>query len=295
MILGIDKGTTYTKTDKKVCIRSTIRKYKENDIILDNDKIILEIDGQKYIIGDKQGNYSTDLMKSQHYNTKVLVLTSAGLSCPDEERIVVDIVTGLPIGLYSSQKEEMKEMFHNTFNEIKINGERKIIHIRNAEVFPEGAGAFYSQDEYEDALVIDLGGLSIDTALFQRKKLKKYSTYSMGVIKLYSKLANRINSEHDLSYTEWDMEEILQDGLFIYGKQVDMKIDDIAIEHTKEIIERLSLEYDLKSTRNILLTGGPSQWLSKYFELDMPQLKVMDGNQFNNAAGYRNIGQVLFE
>lgn len=292
-MLGIDKGSTYTKTDRKLCTRSTIRKYRENDIVLDDDKIILEMDGQKYIIGEK-GSYSTDLMKSQHFNTRALILLTIGLSYPQDEWITTDIVTGLPIGLYSSQKQLMKETFQGTNNEIKINGKRKNIRIRNAEVFPEAAGAFYSQSEYEDALIIDFGGLSVDMALFKGKKLKKYSTYSMGMMKLYSKLANKVNAEHDLSYTEWDMDELIREGLYIYGKKMDIGINDLVIEHCKEIIERLSLEYDLKSIRNVLLTGGPAEWLEKYLAIDIPQRKVMQQSQFTNAIGYYNIGQVIF-
>lgn len=140
-MIGIDKGTTYTKTDRRLCIRSTIRKYRENDIILQDDKILLEMDGEKWIVGEK-GNYSTDLMKSKHFNTKALILLAIGLTYPNDEYIPTDIVTGLPIGLYSTQKQLMKSMFHNTSHEIKINGARKSIRIRNAEVFPEAAGPF---------------------------------------------------------------------------------------------------------------------------------------------------------
>lgn len=291
-MLGIDKGTTYTKTDRKLCIRSTIRKYRENDIMLHDDKTLFEMDGQKWIIGEK-GNYSTDLMKSKHSNTKMLILLAIGLSYSDDY-IVTDIVTGLPIGLYSTQKQMMKSMFHNTSHEVKINGMKKIIRIKNTEVFPEGAGAFYSQSDYLDALIIDIGGLSIDTALFRNKKLIKYSTYSMGIMKLYSKLANKINSDYDLSFTEWDMENVLKEGLYIYGKPAELNIDDLVIEHTKEILERLTLEYDIKSIKNILITGGPAEWIHSYFIQDIPQIRLLNNNQFSNAIGYRNIGQVLF-
>lgn len=292
-MLGIDKGTTYTKTNRELCIRSTIRKYRETDINLDNDKIILEMGEQKYIVGEK-GNYSTDLMKSQHLNTKLLILLSIGLSHPKDEVIFENIVTGLPIGQYSSQKAAMKEMFLDSRHEIKINGRYKIIHIGRVEVFPEAAGAFFSQSEYTDALIIDIGGLSVDIALFRNKKLKQYSTYAMGVMKLYSKIANRINALYDLSKNEWDIEELINDGLYVYGEKVDMGVDELALEHTKEIIERLSLEYDLKTIRNVLLTGGAANWLQKYFMLDIPQAKVLPHSQFTNAIGYYNIGKVLW-
>jgi plasmid segregation protein ParM len=291
-MLGIDKGTTYTKTDQKICIKSTIREYQESDISLQNDKLILEMENKKWVIGEK-GNYSTDLMKSQHYNTKALVLTAIAQSTTDE-CIITDIVTGLPIALYSGQKQIMKNLFQDTNNEIRINGIRKRIRIRNAEVFPEAAGAFYSQNEFTDALIIDVGGLSIDTAQFKGGKLIKYSTYSMGMMKLFSKIANKVNSEHDLSLTEWDIEDLLKDGLFIYGKQVDIGAERIIIEHAKEIIERLSLEYDLKSLKNILITGGPADWISKYLAKYIPQLRTMKNNQYSNAIGYSNIGRVIF-
>lgn len=292
-MIGVDKGTTYTKTDKNFCIRSTIRNFREDEIVLNDNKIIFELDGQKYIIGEK-GNYSTDLMKSQHFNTKALILLSIGMCFPSNDRIYTDMITGLPIGLYSSQKQTMKELFLDSCHEIKINNKKLMIRINRVEVFPEAAGAFYSQSDYADALIIDIGGLSIDTALFKSKKLIKYSTYSMGIMKLYSKLANTVNARYDLSYSEWDMEDLIRDGLYIYGQPVDLGVDTIAIEHTREIIERLSLEYDLKSIRNVILTGGPAEWIKKYFMLDIPQIKTLPQSQFANAIGYRNIGQVIF-
>lgn len=292
-MIGIDKGSTYTKTDKGLCIRSTIRKYREGEIFLHRDVNILEMDGQKWVIGE-QGNYSTDLQKSQHYNTKALILLTIALTYPDQDYIATDIVTGLPIGLYSSQKQAMKDMLQNTYHKVNVNGKDIEILIRRVEIFPEAAGAFYSQFDYQNALIIDIGGISIDTALFKGKKLIKYSTYSMGVMKLYSKMINKINSEHDLSKTEWDMEELLTDGLTIYGQPVDLGVEDIAIEHCEKVLERLNLEYDLKSIPNVLLAGGSAAWIKKYFELEVPQIKVLAKSQSANAIGYGNIGKVMF-
>lgn len=291
-MLGVDKGTTYTKTDKGLIIRSTVRSYRDNEVLLNDNKTIVEYEGKKYIIGEK-GNYSTDLMKSKHENTKLLILTSIGLSFPDDY-ISTDIVTGLPIALYSSQKNQMKELLKRNYtHQIIINNQRKYIKFNNIEVFPEGAGAFYSQSNYADALMIDIGGLSVDIALFERKKLIKYSTYPMGVMKLYSKIANYINSQYDLSLSEWDIEKVITEGLFIDGERVNSNFDFLIIEHVKEIIERLKLEYDLRMIINVLMTGGGSQWLYHYFKNHIPQSKLMPNSQFTNAQGYRNIGKVI--
>jgi len=292
-VLGVDKGTTYTKTDRGLIIRSTVRTYRKNEVLLDNEKNIVEYEGSKYIVGEK-GNYSTDLMKSQHENTKLLILTAVGLSFTDRF-IETNIVTGLPIALYSSQKQQMKDMLQrDSTHQITINGQKKYIRFPNIEVFPESAGAFYSQSEYTDALIVDIGGLSIDIALFEKGKLIKYSTYPMGVMKLYSKITNYINSQYDLSLTEWDMEKVLNEGLYIYGERVELNYDYLIKEHIEEIIERLKLEYDLKIIANVLLTGGGSQWIYKHFQQYIPQAKLMANSQFSNVIGYRNIGKVIF-
>lgn len=293
-MLGIDKGTTYTKTDKGLLIRSTMRSYRDNEVLLDDDKTIVEYEGAKYVIGEK-GNYSTDLMKSEHENTKLLILAAVGLSVPDNF-ITTNIVTGLPIALYSSQKNQMKELLRmNYTHQIKINDQNKLIRLSNIEVFPESAGAFYSQSKYKDALVVDIGGLSVDMALFEGQKLIKYSTYPMGIMKLYSKVANYINSQHGLSLSEWDIETIIKDGLYLDGQKIDLNIDYLIKEHIEEIMERLKLEYDLRVIRNILMTGGGSQWLHEYFKTHMPQAELMSDSQFTNSKGYANIGKVIFK
>lgn len=292
-MLGVDKGTTYTKTNKGLMIRSTIRAYRENEVLLNDDKILVEYEGSKYIIGEK-GNYSTDLMKSQHENTKLLILTAIGLSYPDSV-ISTNMVTGLPIALYSKQKQQMKDLFkRDATHQITINNQKKYIRFLNIEIFPESAGAFYSQSEYKDALILDIGGLSIDIALFEQQKLIKYSTYSMGIMKLYSKLANHINAQYDLSLTEWDIEKVMKEGLYINGLRVELDTDYLIHEHIEEIMERLKLEYDIKTMKNILMTGGGSYLLHRYLIKHIPHSKLMANSQFSNAIGYANIGKVIF-
>lgn len=55
-------------------------------------------------------------------------------------------------------------------------------------------------------------------------------------MKLYSKIANDINSKYDLSLTEWNVEDILKNGLFIYGKETDIGEEELTTAHVKAII-----------------------------------------------------------
>lgn len=290
LLLGIDKGSSYTKTNEGLCIRSTVRK-NADDILL-NEKTCIEINNQNYIIGEG-GDFATDLIKAKDKNTKILTLSTIALSSK-EEFIEAKIVLGLPIGMFKNQKDEMKNIIslYDVYK-IYVNGKKRYVQVQDIAVFPECAGAFYSQSIYKDCLLIDIGGLSVDTAYFEEKKLKKYSTYSMGTMKLYSKIANKLNSEHDLSLTEWDIPKKIKDGLFIYGNQVDLGIDDILYNHAKEIVNRLKLEYDVK-TYKCLLAGGGSVVLEKYIKEFIPQTILIDEPQFSNAIGFANIGRVMF-
>ncbi|MTI67438.1 MAG: ParM/StbA family protein [Firmicutes bacterium] len=297
MILGIDKGSTYTKSSKGIILKSTVRRCYENEIDLNNDNTVVDLFNNKYIVGNT-GNYATDLMKAKHNNTKILVYTAIAESFK-EDYIKTKVILGLPIGLYSRNKEQMKKLFikdpkDKELVEITVNNEKKYILIDQVEVFPEAAGAFYTQDE-KNGLVIDIGGLSVDIALFKKGKLSKYSTYSMGTMKLFSKIANSLNSEYDLSLTEWDIRDVLKDGLYIYGKRVDLNIEGEILAHVRQIVERLKLEYDLKMINNVFFTGGGSMMCFDYFKKYIPQGKLMDKSQFNNVKGFEKIGQALFK
>lgn len=284
IIKGIDRGTTYTKDEQRHILKSTVREFKDDEIVLDSSqKIIVEFENKKYIVGEI-GNSEVDLMKSTHKHTKLLILTILGLYSKNH-LLDCKLVTGLPIGLYSKQKEEMKYLFHNKEFKININNNQKIIRIHQAETFPECASSFYTTS-YNDALLIDVGGLSIDVALFEDRKLIKYSTYPSGVMKLYSKMANQINHKHDTSLSEWDMERVITKGLYINGKKINLNIDK---EHFDEIMRRISLDYDLKTQQNILLTGGGSNLFKKFYDY-----QILGDCQFSNALGYRNIGRMVF-
>jgi plasmid segregation protein ParM len=285
MIIGMDKGSTYTKDDGGNIIRSTVRRMREDEVLLEQ-KTVLEYQGTKWIVGEK-GECAADLYKAKHHHTLLLILVMLAKRSPD-----ADLVTGLPIGLYAGQKEEMKRLLDGKCFDVKLNDVPMRIKINHAEVFPEAAGAFYSQSQYQDALVVDIGGLSIDCALFQHKKLIKSSTYALGMMKLYRSIANNLNAKYGLNFDEWDVERVIKDGLYIDGEKVDLNADGLIKEHVQELKKNICYEYDLRAIPTVLLTGGAAEWLHPY--LGIKQSCIMDRGQFSNAIGYKNIGRVMF-
>ncbi|WP_432408536.1 hypothetical protein [Wukongibacter sp. M2B1] len=292
MIIGIDKGSAYTKTSKDVIIKSTVRDLSEDDINL-NDSLFIEMDGEEHFVGG-EGSFATDLKKAEHKSTRILTYTAIAKSF-EETLINTDLVLGLPIGHYSRNKDKMKELFNGKSATISINGNQKVIKIMNVEVFPECAAAKFTQN-IDSGLFIDIGGLSVDNALFKNGKLEKHSTFTMGTMKLLSKIADYLNAEHDLSLTEWGAEEILKDGLTIDGEVIDIKsgTEEVIRDHVKKILERIKLQYDTRMIKNIIFTGGGSLMCFDFFKKYIPQATRMENTQFSNAKGFELIGRKLF-
>ncbi|MBN4074422.1 MAG: hypothetical protein COA82_01115 [Alkaliphilus sp.] len=289
-IIGVDKGSAYTKTSTGFSVKSTVREIGENDLIL-NGSMTVELDGKKYVIGE-EGNFATDLAKADHEETKILTLTAIAKSF-EGEFIKTNLVVGLPIGNFSRQKDKMKKIFEDQIIKMKIRDEKKTIIIENVAVFPEAAAVFYMQNK-PSCLIIDIGGLSVDNALFEDGSLLKHSTYNMGVMKLNTKIANELNAEYDLNLNSWTVEKIINEGLFIYGKQVSINEERIIEAHVLEIVEKIKLEYDIKAIENITLAGGGSFLCTSFFKKHMPQLEVIENSRFANADGFAEIGERMF-
>lgn len=291
-IIAVDKGTAYTKTSELISFKSTIREYKEDELNFSQDKIIANYNNKKYVIGN-DGKTNTNLFKSQQEETKLLILTGIALSNLDT-RIQTHLITGLPIGRIGYERDNMKRLFQYTNNVITIDNQRKVIDIGLVEVFPEGASSFYYLEE-DSGLIIDIGGLSIDVALYTKeKKLSKYSTYRMGVLPLYREIANYIGSKYSLTMNEWLVQDVLQDGLSIDGVKIELNIEHIVNKYLQQIVQALEFDYNIPSIKNIFLTGGGGEFLYPYICKIIPRTQLMNNPRFTNVLTYKLLGEVLF-
>lgn len=296
MINAVDKGTAYTKTSELVSFKSTIREYREDELDFSQDKIIVDYNNKKYVVGS-DGRTNTNLFKSEQEETKLLVLTGIALSNPNTQRIQTHLVTGLPIGRIGYERDNMKRLFQYTNNIITINDQRHIIDIGKTEIFPEGASSFYYLQDVDECIIIDIGGLSIDVALYVKgKKLSKYSTYRLGVLPLYREIANYIGSKYSLTLNEWSVQEILQDGLSIEGVRIDIGAEILSIVngYIQQIIQALEFDYNVPQIKQIFLTGGGGEFLYTYIRKIIPRMQLMENSRFTNVLTYQMLGEVLF-
>ena len=294
-ILAVDKGTTYTKTSNLTSIKSTIREYRKDELNFSQDKVIVEHHNKKYVIGE-DGRTNTDLFKSEQDETKLLILTAIALSNPNQTYQHINLITGLPIGRVGYERDAMKRLFQFTSNKLKVNDVDYTINIGETEVFPEGASSFYHLQDVDECLIIDIGGLSIDTALYSKgKKLTKYSTYRLGIMPLYREIANHIGSKYSLSLSEWLVHDIITDGLSIDGINVELDISSIIGEYLQQILQALEFDYSIPSIKNIFLTGGGGIFLYPYIKKHISRIQLMDNARFTNVLTYQILGEVLFK
>jgi hypothetical protein len=300
MILGIDKGSTLTKTASGIMLPSIVREVTDDveASSLDTEGTKITLNDKKYVIGES-GDYATDLLKSRSDATRTLIFASCALSCIGEDNDI-SLLVGLPIRQYTSQKDTMQALLSTTapvaFS--TDNGKGKFF-LRHVGVFPEAAAAFYSQDTAKytnkSVLLLDIGGLSVDTALFVNKKMKKYETYELGTMPLFNSMANTVNQMEHTKLNAWDMYRINTHGLFINGekRRNDYLLDMIDV-HVKEIHRRMKLDYDLLSVDEIQVLGGGGELMFTTILEYIVQAKLMPQSVLANAIGLQNIAEVIY-
>ncbi|SHJ03857.1 ParM/StbA family protein [Lutispora thermophila] len=296
MIIGVDQGYSHTKTSEGSIFPSKIS--TESYMIGESTEV--KIDGKSYLVGE--GNIEVELNKVNKELTRVCILTALAQSGEHQE---YQVVTGLPIGLYKTQRGQLKEMLlSNRRVELEYNRQKRILSITKAEVFPQAAGVFYMIDrrEYEDyntVVITDIGGRSVDFALFEqinkKWKLTRYSTIMEGTLTLYSKIINLINSRYELALKVEDGETILRKGLQIYGEKQDLSfIKAIIADHIEAIYRELYLKYPIKTSKHII-AGGGAYLFKDIIERKIPRTVLVPNAQFANAIGFKKVGEALWQ
>lgn len=286
MIIGIDLGNYGVKTSTK---RSFIAKISESNGFASNEVVI---NGKKITYGI--GEFETNYLKSKKESTLPLLYTALSL---DREQIH-QVVLGLPIQQYKSNKKDLINLIENN-RVANVNG-REII-ISDIEVAPEGASAYYNlskevKDEIgkKQLVIIDIGGRTTDICLF-KDGIKDYTTLGTGMLNIHSDIITTVNEKYSQNFSLEDGEEILKEGLFLYGKQQDISfIQPILKRHFDSIYKDLQLRFNV-DTGYVLLTGGGSLVLQQPFKNRLNNLIVSNDPIFDNALGFKKVGEQLWQ
>lgn len=140
------------------------------------------------------------------------------------------------------QRDELIEF---TYNDIPFS-----ISISKAVAFPQNYAAamtMYNQIcEYSKAIVIDIGGYTMD-----------YLAIRNGIIKLYNKISSRINAEYDVLLESEDIDNILQRDKSGFVSEITDTVKTMTQIFTDDLLGTIRERgMDLKSGCTIFVGGG---------------------------------------
>lgn len=290
MICGYDLGYTYSKDDRQNIFKSSYSNVEN----LGSDAVKIDCKDGMFYVGDGTGTVEFD--KCNTLINKLCLLRLLSYSINKDHFIV----TGLPISQYNSQRDKLKEFI------LSMNGEyyciddefENQVRIKDVLVYPQGASALFSQNINEDVIIVDIGGRTIDVALLEivngRHKLQRYQTWYQGMLVLYSKIIDAVNEKFQLTLESRYAENILRNGLKIFGIEQDLGfLTGILKNHFDPIFDELKINYPV-STVSIYLCGGGANILYNSFYKRFPNTRLINNSQFANAIGFYNIGQQAF-
>ena len=280
-IVGIDVGRSNTKM---ICngysdIFKTCSLLKNNSFESENSIII---DGKKYIVG-KEGNSLSNDNKADDFVFNTCLLY--GLS--KLEDISFNIVSGLPITHYMKYKDDIEAKYTNSIYEIEYmknyKKNYKIINIENLMIVPEGIFCI-NDDDGSDVLVIDIGGFTVDVALYKDYKLINATTYDLGVRKLYGYITDELNKTYSGGYDTNDIERYVEKNKIILDNQwQDFDFTMYRASFLEKIISTIRDDFGWKKTIKKFIGGG-----SKVYEdlLNHNGLQVSKSSIYENAMAF---------
>ena len=295
--LGIDLGNHNVKTSTRYIFRSVYEEYDYKHELLSDDVVIYN--GKNYVVG--KGSFDNTKVKSEKRNTIPLFLNAIYQSigaCSEPLRVVV----GLPLEHHKNKEliADIKKMYSGCFKfKYKSNkGVREIEYfIKELYVFPEALGAFYSLNEDmngRDVLLVDIGGGTVNIALFQDGEFEDSITIQEGTNDVYRQITSKANFINTgASFTVEDTIRFMKRGKIKWNDRVDemLYVQKVSSDFAANIVNEIKGSFPLYKSYDIILSGGGVELLKTYLAKDIT-FSVVKDNLFSNAIGFYNVGVV---
>jgi plasmid segregation protein ParM len=170
MIIGADGGNYETKIvtpNGAFKFRSCLGEYRDFNIdkgLLTEDDMVFEYNGKKGFAGTLAESESTFIREmagdtKAHEDALIRILIGIHRFASGGEH---DIIVGQPIRKHKAEKEHIVRMLKKEHT-ITVNGITKTFTIRNVNVAPEGAAAYWClKENIEKVRIIDVGSGTVN-------------------------------------------------------------------------------------------------------------------------------------
>ena len=320
--VGLDIGYGHTKVvteDGKRIIFPSIAK-KGEAIDLDNllgakEDYIININDTTWYIGkmaQKESSFATRAFEqTDRYNDEAfqaMLSTALSLATQGTEQDVM-LVTGLPLSIYGTSQKEFCSFLKGFSAHTEWNGTSKEVKVKDAIVFPQAGGIFFSPSctdiknnlpENSLITVIDIGYRTTDCATFNYNKgsfqflIENSFTLDVGMSSVFRPLSRTIAKKIgviDISLE--DSEAVFHKGFCFKNNQPIYMSDDI-FQLKKSIANNINEGYRSNAgqgakIKNIVLAGGGSIALRDELLNIFPEAISVTDTQMANALGFLSI------
>ena len=297
-ICAIDHGYDSVKIfdgSKLFTFKSKIE--ETNESINTNKTYKITYDDKNYIVGAGANSNYIEYDKTANDYNKIFTLVALNkLMDTNINFESFKIVTGYPLNLYNANKSIFAKYLKSSDIPFEADNTRKRVSIDDCIVFPQGAGSlFVNPNEYRNKVVcvLDIGGMTVNALISDHLNIQSSSmfTANLGTIILFSKIKKALNSKFTMNIQEYEIPNILQNGLVVNGEKQDGKqiIDNILLEHCKQIkAECRRYNWNIE-TLEIIITGGGALVLDGYLQKVFPQCRIIDNPVYSNVLGFYKI------
>ena len=190
----------------------------------------------------------------------------------------------LPVAQMAQKDKLISRLQNNSFS-FKINGEHRLININKVAVLAEGVVGFYGlQDRDKDTLVIDIGGRTVNYAVFINGRPDKNFTEKIGVFDLYTIIKDYENAKGK-NYIEEEIERLIKNGRI----KVEPKV---YLSFLKDILNRTKSRINI-TDYEVVFVGGGASLLKVYIEANTPGV-VCEDSIFANLNGAQKLCEVMW-
>jgi len=274
-----------------------------------------ELENSKsYLIGDAamvggSGIRTWEEKAVENANLEILIATAASLLGNDDE---IDLVVGLPLTYYRTQKDELTSLLKKLDVSIIVEGyNRKRVKVNTVYVFPQGAGAYYAAcltingEVKNPELVnnpvglIDIGYRTTDILVMSKGKKGLMPREELsGGIDLGMKFAYQIVQNEieevvkkpiDLLAIEkaifWEQSKLLHRGIeYSLSEYEQFANEELANQITAKVKIKWGDEIDNLSA--VIIAGGGGEALAPYLKRSFPTMITMERAAFANVEGF---------
>ena len=174
------------------------------------------------------------------------------MSYSTKKEIELDLCLGTPSEYYEKQRHGIVELLKGKEFTIKINrvGMEQNIKVNRVMVLPQSLAPIITNKRYVNTrvIVIDVGSGTIDVSEIIKGKLKSTLTIEKGCTKLYSKIAQQMNTESGTKFD--DIESMIEDKVFILNgesRSMEKYIEYIKYYYTIDFINDIKqANFDLQ-------------------------------------------------